>query len=310
MLRVTSKPLYIGTAIIFAVNLAVLIATRATIEFRQLPTILALILQFGLLFWATTRMAARPGAGRLVQTLAALFEMLFFLQIVWINLRLLNHLTMMVPFPFQDALLVSWDRALGFDWLAYFNYIHERPTLIWLFDLSYTSLTVFSVIAVSGLILMGQMARARYFISIFYVTAVICIVFGALMPAQAAAAYLVQYWPSYDNFPFRPGTYHLAHFEALRAETGPVVLRPGQLPGLVTFPSFHTAAGILLCVAYFRTWLFIPVVAYAIVMIASTPIFGGHYFVDLLAGGVVALLVSIPLRRLVDAKFSQMLDAR
>ena len=44
-----------------------------------------------------------------------------------------------------------------------------------------------------------------------------------------------------------------------------------QLSSLVTFPSVHTA------------------LAYGILMIAATPIWGGHYLVDLIAGAAMAI---------------------
>jgi membrane-associated phospholipid phosphatase len=40
----------------------------------------------------------------------------------------------------------------------------------------------------------------------------------------------------------------------------------------------------------------LPVLAYTVVMIASTPIFGSHYFVDLIAGTAVALAVMATIR--------------
>jgi len=70
-----------------------------------------------------------------------------------------------------------------------------------------------------------------------------------------------------------------------------IIINPVGLPGLVTFPSYHTASGILLCAALFRTWMFWPALVYSTVMIASAPIFGGHYFIDLFAGAGLALAV-------------------
>ena len=102
------------------------------------------------------------------------------------------------------------------------------------------------------------------------------------------ATYLCVAGP-FPGFPAPPGLYHLEALGALR--TGPVALDLGNLPGLVTFPSFHTAAGIVLTWAFWRTRAFPVVAAYAATMIAATPVFGGHYFVDLLAGACVAAVV-------------------
>ncbi|WP_289041641.1 phosphatase PAP2 family protein [uncultured Aliiroseovarius sp.] len=242
-------------------------------------------------------MARHWGDNRLCLTVIAFLEGLFFLKLVWLNVRLLNHLTMMIPFPFQDEVLSSWDRYFGLNWLAYFEFVHERPMLIQILDGGYTSLTSLSIAALLGLILMARFDRARYFTETFFVTAVICIVFGATMPALAAVAHYIPNPAAYLNFDETPGVYHLEHFQTLRAEAGPIALHLNRLPGLVTFPSFHTAAGILLCAAYFRTFLFLPVLGYTVVMIASTPVFGGHYFVDIFAGAAVALVVAFVFAR-------------
>jgi membrane-associated phospholipid phosphatase len=63
----------------------------------------------------------------------------------------------------------------------------------------------------------------------------------------------------------------------------------------VTFPSFHTAAGIILVISFWRTALFPIIVLYSAIMIASTPVLGGHYFVDLIAGAAVAGAVAFAL---------------
>lgn len=296
-LTVTRAPLYAFTAVVFASNLLLLAFTRASFDTSSLPAFLGFTLFLAMGFVTLSRRAADPAAqsgaqSKTLPLLRNLFEGLLFLQLTWLNLRLLNHLTMMLPVPFWDDTLIRWDQALGFDWLAYFDWVHARPALITLLDYSYTSLTALSVVALLGLILMGQPTRARYFCDIFFVTAVICIVAGAFFPALAAVHTQVADLSAYPNFPFAPGVYHLQHLDALRDPSAEVVLRAGALPGLVTFPSFHTSGGILLCCAYARTWLFVPVLGYAAVMIASTPVFGGHYFIDLIAGSAVALAVA------------------
>ncbi|HTV72074.1 MAG TPA: phosphatase PAP2 family protein [Rhizobiaceae bacterium] len=63
------------------------------------------------------------------------------------------------------------------------------------------------------------------------------------------------------------------------------------MPGLVTFPSFHTAAGIVVAWCLRRTLFYWPGVVYSVAMIASTPVFGGHYFIDVIAGAFVAFAV-------------------
>ena len=62
------------------------------------------------------------------------------------------------------------------------------------------------------------------------------------------------------------------------------------MEGIVTMPSYHTVLAVLLTYAFRRTGL----VGYGIatlnfVMLLSIPPIGGHYLVDVLAGGALAL---------------------
>ena len=62
------------------------------------------------------------------------------------------------------------------------------------------------------------------------------------------------------------------------------------MQGIVTMPSYHTVMAVLLTYAFRRTGL----VGYGIatlnlVMLLSIPPIGGHYLVDMLAGGALAL---------------------
>jgi membrane-associated phospholipid phosphatase len=63
------------------------------------------------------------------------------------------------------------------------------------------------------------------------------------------------------------------------------------LAGLVTFPSFHAASAALYAWAFWSVRWFRPVAVVAnAMMLAATPIDGGHYFIDLIAGIVAAVL--------------------
>ncbi|WP_338329099.1 phosphatase PAP2 family protein [Sphingobium yanoikuyae] len=66
--------------------------------------------------------------------------------------------------------------------------------------------------------------------------------------------------------------------------------RSGQLRGIVSAPSFHTAAAVLYIAAGWRIaalrW---PIVALNAAMLLSTPVEGTHYLIDMILGLGVAL---------------------
>lgn len=158
-------------------------------------------------------------------------------------------------------------------------------------DYSYTSLTFFSFWAFIILIIQKDLKRTRFFLETFLFTAVICTAIGMFFPAKAAVAMYYGDAKTLANLDTLPGVYHIEAMQRLRSGM-PFALDLNDLPGLVTFPSFHTAAGIILVISFWRTILFPIVLVYSAIMIASTPVLGGHYFVDLIGGTVVAVLVA------------------
>ena len=284
--------LYGALGLTAAINVLWLATSRVDLYLGDALAIAAPIALIGTALIVTRRLIGIGGRPQRWLVLTdALFQGLFFLKLAWLNVRLLNHLTMSTAFPYVDGTLIAWDRALGFDWPAYFQWVHDRPWTIDLLDLSYTSLSTLSVAGLVALLCMGETLRARLFVEAFFVTALISIAVGSLFPAEAAVMTLAGAMEHYPNIDGAPGVYHIEHLDRLRAPEGAILLDPLRLPGLVTIPSFHTAAGVLLVAVFWRTPLAWPVLAYGLVMVAATPIFGGHYFVDLVAGGALALLV-------------------
>ena len=73
------------------------------------------------------------------------------------------------------------------------------------------------------------------------------------------------------------------------------------LAGIVTFPSFHAASALLYAWALWPVRWMRPVTLLAnAAMLASTPVDGGHYFVDLVAGLAIAALAMWAARRVSD----------
>ena len=69
--------------------------------------------------------------------------------------------------------------------------------------------------------------------------------------------------------------------------------------GIITFPSYHSTLAILFLVALWSVpllrWLGVVL---NLAVIAATPIDGGHYFVDLGAGMIIAILSLLTARSL------------
>jgi membrane-associated phospholipid phosphatase len=79
----------------------------------------------------------------------------------------------------------------------------------------------------------------------------------------------------------------------IRAGRG-FVLHNSNGSGLTAFPSYHCVAGLLFLWAVWpMRRLRIPAAIAALLLIAATPIFGGHYIADLCGGLLVAVLSTV-----------------
>ncbi len=228
---------------------------------------------------------------KIVFSIGYLFQGIIFLELSWIFIRLFDYVTMTTAFPYADSLLIGWDKVLGLDWGAYFRFVEDHSLVRDILGDSYTTLSLVSFVSFLLLIFMGTLKRTRYFLEVVLFTAIICTAIGMFFPAKAAVAMYYGDATTLANLTSLPGVYHIEHLERLRSG-GPILLDLNHLPGLVTFPSFHTAAGIVLAISFWRTRLFPVALPYSLVMIAATPVFGGHYFIDLIAGAAVAVLVA------------------
>src|SRR5206468_5125911 len=86
------------------------------------------------------------------------------------------------------------------------------------------------------------------------------------------------------------------------------VLDPSTITGLVAFPSWHTAMGVIFIYsARTMKWLLAVLAPFNVLMIIATVPCGGHYLVDTIAGlavAAVSILVVRKIRRSIVAQAS------
>jgi hypothetical protein len=193
-------------------------------------------------------------------------------------------------FPMQDANLLAFDRALGLDWLGYVHFVNDRPLLATWLSYGYTMIRwpIFAIPVV--LAAAYRFHRLQEFTFAFAVALIVTTAISALVPAIGVFQQIGLDPASFVNIDPK------AYLDQMR-DLGPV--RDGQLrelellnlAGIVTFPSFHACSAVLYAWALWPVWWFRPIALLANgAMMASTPVDGGHYFVDLFAGIAVAAL--------------------
>ena len=185
-------------------------------------------------------------------------------------------------FPLIDSELDSFDKALGFDWLSWFNFVNAHSGVRFLLVAAYASMylqIIFSIVYFSHR-QEGYRSNELWWTAI--ISLVITTIVSGILPATGAFEY-------YGVVDAQRGT-HLHDLHALRDGT---VTRFSldHITGIITLPSYHAVLAIALTYMYRNQRRMLSVVLpLNLLMLVAIPSQGGHYLADMLAGGVVAAL--------------------
>ena len=209
----------------------------------------------------------------------------------------LSYIGTSLGLPLLDAHLARIDTALGFDWLATLEFVDRRPLLGAALRFSYASSMAQVVFALIVLAATRQFVRLADFLALFTITSLTTVLLSSLLPAAGA---FVHYDPPAalrDVVGADAGIWHLKHFTALRSGAMHTI-DAAAIEGLVTFPSFHTALAVVTAWAFWRTrFLASAAIGLNALVIASTVPVGGHYLIDVLAGGALAAAAIVAVGR-------------
>ena len=194
--------------------------------------------------------------------------------------------------PLIDSVLAAADRALipGLDWPAAMLWLSHRHVLMTAANWVYESIGWQPMLLIVMLSLSGQHRRVWTFLTAWLGTLFVTCALFALFPGLGAYAH---FGLAATDVPAMrdPTPWHQAAVLAeLRAGT---LLHIGfvDLDGIVTFPSFHAAAAVLLAWAAssMRAIRWPAILLNGAMLMSAIPI-GGHYLIDIVAGCVVAVI--------------------
>lgn len=246
-------------------------------------------------FWTLPALAIAIGVSgfllRAQQTwrrLGEIAEVVAVLGLISVFVPLLTCILARTNLPLADQHLAAWDAAFGLDWRKLVFLLKERETPSMVLSYAYASLMQQPTILVLVLGMAGLTRRLQQFALAWVTTLALTALIFPLAPALGGFLY---YGYASTDFPFikvHAAWLHATVLEPLRAgtmnELGAVALE-----GIVTFPSFHTSAAVLLAWGFWGLRLVRwPALAVNALMILACPIVGGHYFVDVIAGGLLA----------------------
>lgn len=140
-----------------------------------------------------------------------------------------------------DDTFVRWDRAVGFDWVSYRNWVESSSFVSGLLSLGYQSIKVQMVVVIAYFGLSGSTAIVQRFVFAVVVAGLVSIVISALMPAFTMYNYV---GGPIDSFAPAVGYSYVETLTGLRDGT----LRSMNVTaaeGIIAFPSYHAALAVI-----------------------------------------------------------------
>ncbi len=189
--------------------------------------------------------------------------------------------------PTIDAELVATDYFLGFDWTTMYAWGKTHVAQHLVLICAYYSILPQLILMYIILFTKGLFDRAREMFWLFILTSLGCVIISGLFPAAGA----------FGTFNVQTANPSLQHFLALR-DGSMKSINLQQLQGLVSFPSFHLALAVILAYAARGIPVLFPFfLALNALVIAATPLVGGHHLADLWGGALLTLGVIAAMRR-------------
>lgn len=201
----------------------------------------------------------------------------------------LTYVATAANLPLQDANLLAVDRTLGFDFRQFLAFVDSREWLTAVLAFGYRSIAWMICLVVAGLPLLGHCRRtAEFVLALLLALSVTCCI-TMIVPAIGVYDVLGLVPSDYPNI--TPGGYYDTAREMPLIRDGTLrLLDVSHLVGVITFPSFHAASAVLYAWALWPWPWFRPInIGVNGAMVIATPIGGGHFLIDVLAGIVVAI---------------------
>jgi hypothetical protein len=194
------------------------------------------------------------------------------------------HYSYRLSVELKDALLDSIDHFFRLDWLSLLTFVDKHQLLAQLLSYAYLSIVPQGILLTVILSVWSEYRRLQVFILSFQFSILGCVLVSIAFPALGEYTHLrINVLADFTWVP----PYAISYVaDVLQLRTSTPVMPLSEFKGIVTFPSFHGTLALLFVWALWKTnwvfrclsWLFNGAMIYAI------PIFGGHYFVDIIAG--------------------------
>lgn len=277
------RTLWIVQSILFLVTASAFFRIGFQFEHRQ--TIIGFVQLVALTILSMLLLKTKSG-WKIGAAFTALTQYILFLLII----VMFSHSVATLNFAYFDAPLLNFDRSIGYDWHAYASYVAERPALANLMRAAYRTILWQPIFVIMALAATNRCTELVTYLVATFLTLIVTISIFAFFPVTTAWVFTHTASDIVMKKLSLAGADHGWVHQLLELRAGHARLVPWSVAsGVVGFPSFHAAAALLNCFALRRVknvryWAFIL----NGIMISATPLFGGHYLADVLAGLTLA----------------------
>jgi hypothetical protein len=202
----------------------------------------------------------------------------------------LTYCAMRLGLPLADDWLAAMDARIGVHTPGIVLWVDRFPRLAWMLGQAYGSFAPQLLMLPPLLALSGRSDRAYRFAICYFILCAISSLVTIAFPSLGSFSHYGLTQAELNNVSAHFGYAFFESFSAVRNDPA-FTLSLGVASGIVTFPSVHAGVAVL-CAwgAWTIPLLRWPILALNIAMFASAITHGSHYFVDLLAGGLIAVM--------------------
>jgi len=199
-------------------------------------------------------------------------------------LALFNYLLLPLHTPLLDPLLAAWDSLFGYHWPSVLAWAAENPWPTFIFKWAYMSTIPQFAALVVILGMSGRLKELHVMISSVTITATLTICFWGIAPSMGPGTIYdisPEIWAAIGAVADQRYSFEIASL----AVTGPEVISPREIRGLIAFPSYHAVLAFTAMYAA-RTVRYIGPTFFILNLLIIPGIFihGSHHLVDLFAG--------------------------
>jgi membrane-associated phospholipid phosphatase len=246
---------------------------------------------FGLLFLVAAALNAYQYV-RMPENKRMIFFMNMFLVylVVAISGAVLQNCMALFKAVEISAILENADHAIGFHWRAFSMGVHSVPYLSEGIGFCYRNWIRETFVVLLALTATRKFDDLFTFTASYIIAGVITLGVSGVFDAKSREAVAAYANPAGMHLPSGVSPLYIEKLEHMRHGLDNV-MHFDQMIGLVAFPSLHAGMAILLAVAMRNVrWLWLPFLAFNVVVVVGTITEGGHNLMDVLAGLAFAVL--------------------